>query len=98
MNIKRIYSIDTQCRNLLSIFWTATSWCSEDSHINIFQLCYIINNLVWGQFQWFILVTLTTNDTCNLKILCCFKCLNTVNTNVTIAYDGCSNLFHILYL
>ena len=70
MYIKAIYGIDTQCQNLLGLFLYLTSRTGYNSHIHIFQFGDVLYHLVCCEFCRFVFSTVTTDDTCNLKIRC----------------------------
>ena len=95
MNVERVNGVDTQCRDFLGIFRTLAGRCGKNSYVHILELGNVVNHLIRSKFQRFVLVTLTAYDTCNLEIPCGFQCLNTVLTDIAIAHNGCSDLFHI---
>ena len=84
MNIEAIYGVDAEGYNLLCILRARASRGGENGNVNVFQLGDVIYYLVLCQLGRFVLVTLATYYTCNLKVWSCFKSLYRKLTNVAV--------------
>lgn len=98
MDIEAVYGVDTEGNDLLCILRARAGRGCEDSNIYILQLGDVIYYFIVCQLSWFVLSTLATYNTCNLKVRSCFECLNSKLTDVAVSYYGCSKFFIVLFL
>ena len=96
VDIEAVYGVDTEGNDLLCILRARAGRGCEDSNIYILQLGDVIYYFIVCQLSWFVLGTLTTYNTCNLKVRSCFECLNSKLTDVAVSYYGCSKFLHCL--
>ena len=97
MNIKTVYRTNALGQYFLCIFLYTSCRSRKNSDLNIFQLFYIFNYRIIIQFRRLILCSVTTNHSCHFKIRCSFQCFQHISTDITISYNGSSNLFHLLF-
>ena len=98
MYVEAVNGVDTQRQDLAGIFLTTAGGGGEDGYIHILQFGNIFHYIVCRQFGRLVFCTISSYDTGNLEILCCLKGLHSELTDVSIAYNGCSDLFHSAYL
>ena len=98
VHVEAVDGVDAQLRDLLSIVGAETGRGGENGNVHVAQLLYVVNHLVRLKLQWLVLVALTAHHARDLEIGSRFQCLYREFSNVAVANDGRSYLFHALFV
>ena len=94
VDVEAIDGVNAQGHQALGVVGAGARRRAEEGHVDLLELRDVVDHLVGGQFEWFVLVTLTAYYACNLKIGGSLKRLDRVTSDVAVANYGGSDFLH----
>ena len=98
MDVEAVHGVDSECENFFGVSFHAASWSGEDGNLHIVQFLDVFDHGIFLQFFRAVLCSFSSDDAGDFKVRCCFQCLERVVSDVSVANDGCTNLFHFVFV
>ena len=95
MDVERVNGVDPKREDLLGVFRARACGASQYGHIHLPKVTDITDNMIFGQFQRAVLITISTDDARDFHIRSGFKSLKGETPHIAISYYGDFNLCHI---